>query len=79
MLLGPTPNVDIVLSICLQADIPNGQVGKLGASPAPATSDLSGSSKSRPVPSSSSFKQLRDRLSGKRKDSDSKFPSASNL
>ncbi|XP_021592006.1 cleavage stimulation factor subunit 77 isoform X4 [Manihot esculenta] len=67
---GPTPNVDIVLSICLQADIPNGQVGKLGASPAPATSDLSGSSKSRPVPSSSSFKQLRDRQSGKRKDSD---------
>ncbi|XP_057995120.1 cleavage stimulation factor subunit 77 isoform X1 [Hevea brasiliensis] len=67
---GPTPNVDIVLSICLQSDIPNGQAGKLGTSPAPATSDLSGSSKSRPVPSGSSFKQLRDRQSGKRKDLD---------
>ncbi|XP_020535637.1 cleavage stimulation factor subunit 77 isoform X3 [Jatropha curcas] len=71
---GPTPNVDIILSICLQSDIPTGQMGKLGTSavplpagPAPATSDLSGSSKSRPVLSGSSFQQSRDRQSGKRK------------
>jgi hypothetical protein len=38
----------------------------------PATSDLSGSSRSRPVPSGSSFK-TRDRQSGKRKDRDSTF------
>ncbi|XP_048227548.1 cleavage stimulation factor subunit 77 isoform X2 [Ricinus communis] len=66
---GPTPNVDIVLSICLQSELTNGQMGKLGTSPAvpappaPATSDLSGSSKSRPV-----LKPSRDRQSGKRKD-----------
>ncbi|MCH97838.1 cleavage stimulation factor subunit 3-like, partial [Trifolium medium] len=52
---GPTPNVDIVLSICLQSDFPTGQSGKAGipsqlpGGPAPATSELSGSSKSHPV------------------------------
>ncbi|XP_065849902.1 cleavage stimulation factor subunit 77 isoform X2 [Euphorbia lathyris] len=72
---GPTPNVDIVLSICLQSEAPNG-LGKSGssapvqASLAPATSDLSGSSKSRPVPSHSSFKPSSDRQSRKRKDLD---------
>ncbi|KAJ6703806.1 RNA CLEAVAGE STIMULATION FACTOR [Salix viminalis] len=71
---GPTPNVDIVLSICLQSDLPVGKTGKSGAtqnpmSSGPATSDLSGSSRSRPVPSGSSFK-TRDRQSGKRKDRD---------
>ncbi|CAI8586099.1 unnamed protein product [Vicia faba] len=46
---GPTPNVDIVLSICLQNDLPMGQSGKIGiqsqlpGGPAPATSELSGS------------------------------------
>ncbi|CAK7355911.1 unnamed protein product [Dovyalis caffra] len=71
---GPTPNVDIVLSICLQSDVPIGQTGKsrtalspMPSGAAPATSDLSGSSKSRPVPSGSSFK-TRDRQSGKRKE-----------
>uniref|UniRef100_A0A2P2JZW6 Cleavage stimulation factor subunit 77 isoform X1 n=2 Tax=Rhizophora mucronata TaxID=61149 RepID=A0A2P2JZW6_RHIMU len=70
---GPTPNVDIVLSICLQSDIPTGQIGKPGnspspmpAGPAPTTSDLSGS-KSHPVPSASSFRP-RDREAGKRRD-----------
>ncbi|KAJ6695699.1 RNA CLEAVAGE STIMULATION FACTOR [Salix koriyanagi] len=71
---GPTPNVDIVLSICLQSDLPVGKTGKSGAtqnpmSSGPATSDPSGSSRSRPVPSGSSFK-TRDRQSGKRKDRD---------
>ncbi|CAI8588374.1 unnamed protein product [Vicia faba] len=46
---GPTPNVDIVLSICLHNDLPMGQSGKIGiqsqlpGGPAPATSELSGS------------------------------------
>lgn len=74
MFLGPAPNVDIVLSICLQSDIPVGKAGKSGTAQnpmlsGPATSDLSGSSRSRPVPSGSSFK-TRDRHSGKRKDRD---------
>ena len=77
MFLGPAPNVDIVLSICLQSDIPVGKAGKSGTAQnpmlsGPATSDLSGSSRSRPVPSGSSFK-TRDRHSGKRKDRDSTF------
>ncbi|OMP10699.1 RNA-processing protein, HAT helix [Corchorus olitorius] len=73
---GPMPNVDIVLSICLQSDLPTGQTKKSTtvpsqrtAGPAPSTSDLSGSSKSHPVPSSSSFRP-RDRHLGKRKDQD---------
>ncbi|KAJ4830007.1 hypothetical protein Tsubulata_002297 [Turnera subulata] len=73
---GPTPNVDIVLSICLQSDIPTAKTGKLAnpatsmlAGPAPTSSDLSGSNKSHPNPSVSSFK-TRDRQSGKRKDLD---------
>lgn len=77
MFLGPAPNVDIVLSICLQSDVPVGKTGKSGTTQTPmlsgpATSDLSGSSRSRPVPSGSSFK-TRDRQSGKRKDRDSTF------
>ena len=74
---GPTPDVDVVLSICLQSDIPAGQTGKSGTypmqlsgGPAPSTSDLSGSSKAHPIPSASSFKPTRDRQSGKRKDLD---------
>lgn len=77
LFLGPAPNVDIVLSICLQSDVPVGKTGKSGTTQTPmlsgpATSDLSGSSRSRPVPSGSSFK-TRDRQSGKRKDRDSTF------
>ncbi|XP_022746881.1 cleavage stimulation factor subunit 77 isoform X1 [Durio zibethinus] len=73
---GPTPNVDIVLSICLQNDLPTDQAKKSTTipsqrttGPAPTTSDLSGSSKSHPIPSSSSFRP-RDRQLGKRKDLD---------
>ncbi|XP_030952136.1 cleavage stimulation factor subunit 77-like [Quercus lobata] len=74
---GPAPDVDIVLSICLQSDIPAGYSGKSGASlaqlsggPAPSLSDVSGSSKAHPILSGSSFKPTRDRQSGKRKDLD---------
>ncbi|MBA0577612.1 hypothetical protein Golob_027685 [Gossypium lobatum] len=73
---GPAPNVDIVLSICLQNDYPTVQTKKATslpsqrtAGPAPSTSDLSGSSKSHPIPSNSSFRP-RDRQLGKRKDQD---------
>ncbi|KAM1769693.1 hypothetical protein ACFX11_044731 [Malus domestica] len=71
---GPTPDVDVVLSICLQNDVPTPQPGKSGTAPmplasipAPSTSDLSVSSKSHPIPSGSSFKPTR----GKRKHLDS--------
>ncbi|CAL5330708.1 unnamed protein product [Camellia sinensis] len=76
---GPAPNIDFVLSICLQSNIPTGQTGKsvnpstqLQTGPAPSTSDLSGSSKPHPVPSGSSFKTTRDR---KRRDADSSINS----
>ncbi|KAH7832984.1 hypothetical protein Vadar_002065 [Vaccinium darrowii] len=72
---GPSPDVDFVLSICLQSNIPTGPKAvnpskQLQTGPAPSTSDLSGSSKPHPVPSGSSFKTTRDRQSGKRKDRD---------
>ncbi|KAG7940838.1 hypothetical protein I3843_16G006500 [Carya illinoinensis] len=79
---GPTPDVDVVLSICLQSDVPAGQTGKLGTSavqlsggPVPTTSVLSGSSKSHPMPGGAPFKTTRDRQAGKRKDLDSMFNS----
>lgn len=73
---GPTPNVDIVLSICLQSDIPTGQMGKSSTTyPTPiptgaarSGSGISGSNKSHPTPSGSSLKQSRDKQSLKRKD-----------
>lgn len=73
---GPTPNVDIVLSICLQSDLPAAHSGKIGVparlptGPAPCTSEISGSSKSHPMPSASSFKPT-GRRHGKRKELDS--------
>ncbi|XP_056170608.1 cleavage stimulation factor subunit 77 isoform X3 [Syzygium oleosum] len=74
---GPTPDVDIVLSICLQSNIPAGQMGKSGTMTkqsvpvhAPSVSEVSGSSKSRPMPSGSSYKQTGDRQSGKRRGQD---------
>lgn len=64
-MLGPCPDVDFVLSICLQTNIPSA-TGKspqqLQVGPVPSSSDLSGSSK---------FKQTRDRQPGKRKSSES--------
>ncbi|KAL1338561.1 hypothetical protein HN51_033182 [Arachis hypogaea] len=82
---GPTPNVDIVLSICLQSDQLPGQSGK-GGNPTPlqsgkagipaqlpsgpATSELSGSGKPHPVPSGLSLKPTSNRNYGKRKEFD---------
>ncbi|XP_034698955.1 cleavage stimulation factor subunit 77-like isoform X2 [Vitis riparia] len=66
-------DVDVVLSICLQSNVSTGQTRlstQLAAGPVPSTSDLSGSSKSHPIPSGSSFKPMRDRQPGKRKDLD---------
>ncbi|KAG8364291.1 hypothetical protein BUALT_Bualt19G0113200 [Buddleja alternifolia] len=63
---GPSPDVDFVISICLQSNI-TPATGKLGTfqqlqvGAAPSTSDLSGSSK---------FKQTRERQHGKRKGSE---------
>ncbi|XP_012568164.1 cleavage stimulation factor subunit 77 isoform X2 [Cicer arietinum] len=74
---GPTPNVDIVLSICLQSDLPIG--GKTGipsqlpvGAAAPATSELSGSSKSHshPVQTGLSHKPTNRQQYGKRKELD---------
>lgn len=72
---GPTPDVDIVLSVCLESDIPTVPSVKSGATPAqgsagpvPTTSD-SGTSKSHAF-SNSSLKHTRDRQSAKRKDYD---------
>ncbi|CAL0317401.1 unnamed protein product [Lupinus luteus] len=82
---GPTPNVDIVLSICLQSDLLTSQSGKtviptqlqsgktVVSTPlpaGPATSELSGSNKSHPVASGLSFKPTNNRQYGKRKDSE---------
>ena len=66
-MVGPSPDVDFVLAICLQSNIPlmpvrTANSTKLQTGPAPSTSDLSGSSK---------FKPTRDRHAGKRKDVDS--------
>lgn len=76
MIAGPTPNVDIVLSICLQSDIPTGQMGKspttyptpIPTGAARSASGISGSNKSHPTPSGSSLKQSKDKQSLKRKD-----------
>ncbi|KAF5741638.1 cleavage stimulation factor subunit 77 isoform X1 [Tripterygium wilfordii] len=71
---GPIPNVDVILSICLQSNIPARTSGKsrttsqLQAGPAPSTSDFSGSNKSHTGMSAASFKPARDRPFGKRKE-----------
>lgn len=67
-MLGPSPDVDVVLSICLQSNIPTAQADKSTTLPTPGTSDLSGSSKSHPI---SNAKSTRDRQTRKRKDIDS--------
>ncbi|PIN08277.1 hypothetical protein CDL12_19146 [Handroanthus impetiginosus] len=63
-ILGPSPDVDFVISICLQSNITSAR-GKSGtpqhSGPAPSTSDLSGSSR---------LKQTRDGQSGKRRPSE---------
>lgn len=61
--LGPSPDVDFVISICLQSNIPPASAKpsapqQLPSGPVPSASDVSGSSKLR---------QTRDRQAGKRK------------
>lgn len=65
---GPIPDVDFVISVCLQSNIPTEQAGKLGTSstrlPAghrPSTSNLSGSSKHHPAQSGSSRQSAKKR------------------
>ncbi|XP_058079906.1 cleavage stimulation factor subunit 77 [Magnolia sinica] len=69
---GPSPDVDVVLSILLQGNVASGNTGKLAplphqlpAGPGPSTSDLSGSNKARSNHNDLSFRQPH---SGKRKD-----------
>lgn len=67
----------MVLSILLQSPISTGLPGKTSSvsqmpgGPAPSTSDLSGSSKSRMNPNGSSQRIVREGLSGKRKELES--------
>ncbi|VVA91694.1 unnamed protein product [Arabis nemorensis] len=64
---GPTPNVDVVLSICLQSDLPTVQTGKQSFAPkgnAPGQNDPSGPTRG------GSQRVSRDRRATKRKDSD---------
>lgn len=70
---GPSPDVDIVLSILLQSNIPARKTvpssSQASAGPAPSSSDLSGPSKSHPI-LNNSFRQTKGGRPGKRKDLD---------
>ncbi|CAL9760037.1 unnamed protein product [Musa acuminata subsp. burmannicoides] len=73
---GPSPDIDVVLSILLQSSIPTGQTGKPATSlqqmpggPGPTTSDHSGSIKTR-MNNGPPHRLPRDGHSGKRKDLD---------
>ncbi|KAJ8422508.1 hypothetical protein Cgig2_030843 [Carnegiea gigantea] len=73
---GPAPDVDLVLSICLQSNTMTGQAAKQSTSvtqgvAAPSISEPSGTNKSRPVPSGSSVRMTRPSV--KKKDADSMF------
>nr|CAD1829012.1 unnamed protein product [Ananas comosus var. bracteatus] len=72
---GPSPDLDVVLSILLQSSIPVGNIGKPASSsqqvstgPVPSTSDISGSSWSRLNQNGSANRLRRDGQLGKRKD-----------
>ncbi|RZC50314.1 hypothetical protein C5167_018741 [Papaver somniferum] len=66
---GPAPDVDIVLSILLQSNLPPVQTGKLA--PGPIMNDASGANKSRPNPGGVPVKLTKQMHSGvKRKDMD---------
>lgn len=78
-LTGPSPDIDVVLSILLQSSIPTGQTGKPATSlqqmpggPGPTTSDHSGSIKTR-MNNGPPHRLPRDGHSGKRKDLDSMY------
>lgn len=70
---GPAPDVDLVLSICLQSNTMTGQAAKQSTSvtqavAVPSISEPSGTNKSRPVPSGSSVRMTRPSV--KKKDAD---------
>ncbi|KAG9454983.1 hypothetical protein H6P81_007887 [Aristolochia fimbriata] len=76
---GPSPDVDIVLSILLQSNIPNVQNAKTGlppqqqplaAGPGPTTSDLSASGRARSNQNSSTFRQSSKRKELERQEDD---------
>ncbi|KAG0481583.1 hypothetical protein HPP92_012441 [Vanilla planifolia] len=73
---GPSPSVDVILSILSQCNIPSGASIKAStnqqtaAGPAPSGSDLSGSSKALLHPNGSSRRIPRDGHSAKRKELD---------
>ncbi|XP_072996994.1 cleavage stimulation factor subunit 77 [Typha latifolia] len=74
---GPAPDLDVVLSVLLQGNIPTGQIGRQASSsqqmptgPGPSTSDLSGSSRTRLNQNGSLQRFSRDGQSAKRKDID---------
>ncbi|KAL8097037.1 cleavage stimulation factor subunit 77 [Apium graveolens] len=74
---GPSPDVDFVLSICMQTNFPAKQAGKPGTTSkqlqgvtVPSLSDISGSNKSHLGPNSSTYKPTRERQVAKRKDFD---------
>lgn len=74
-MLGPSPDVDFVISVCLQSNIPLVTSKSVApkqqqAGSAPSTSDLSGSAKLKPT---------RDRHVGKRKDLESTLTTISYL
>ncbi|KAK9156519.1 hypothetical protein Scep_003093 [Stephania cephalantha] len=70
---GPSPDVDVLLSILLQSNIPSGpgkptnSAQQLPVGPAPSTSDLSGSNRSWQNLGSLTFKPTKEGRSGKRK------------
>ncbi|XP_074287176.1 cleavage stimulation factor subunit 77 [Silene latifolia] len=75
VLEGPAPDIDFVLSICLQSNITTNHMVKTSLQvPAGAASSISepGQNKTRPVPSGSSVRMTRDRQPGKRKEMERK-------
>lgn len=73
---GPSPNIDVVLSILLQSNIqsvqasnPASSATQLTAIPGPTTSELSGSSKTRPQPNGSLHGAARRHM-GRRQDNE---------
>lgn len=67
---GPLPDVDVVLSILMQSSIPvkpGLNSTQLPGGQGTSTSEVTGSSKSHPVPSGGGYKPSRERQPGKRK------------
>ncbi|KAK9671320.1 hypothetical protein RND81_12G021600 [Saponaria officinalis] len=74
---GPSPDVDFVLSICLQSNIATNHMVKTSVTQVPngaasSLSEPSGLNKTRPVSSGSSVRMTRDRQPAKRKEMERK-------